>query len=390
MISQPAAVDMVLIFFYGIAAFSIAFSLLTALLAPSILRKRKSRADFYPPVTILKPLKGNEPGLAENLESFCSLDYPLFQIILTIENPDDPATPAAQKIKEKFPERDIEIVFSQGNSLEGLNPKINNVSSAQPFIKYPLLMMADSDVRVQKDFLKRMVDPLSDPQIGLVTSFYQGAQSRKFWPTMEALSINAYFLPQAMAAYSFGMRFAMGAAMLIRKDVVEKIGGFEYLSRHLADDFVLGEAVKALGLQIAAASCLVECVTEDSGFLKYLKHQIRWAHTIRTCRASGYLGLLFLHGFSLLILSLFLFGPSSNALMLMTAALLSKFLAQERILSASGAKLNWRSFFLLPLNELIIFFAWVYGWKTQSVSWRGETYSFPETANEPALVAAER
>ncbi len=391
MIFGPGAVHGVLAFTIdGIALFSIAFSLLTALRAPGVIKKRKFESKVYPPVTILKPLKGAETGLFENLNSFCTMDYPEFQIILTVASPDDSATPIAEKIKTKFPDLDIQIVFSGDNPPLGLNPKINNVSAAQPFIKHEFLMITDSDVRVRKDFLKQMVEPLLNPQIGLVTSFYQGAQSQKFWPAMEALSINAYFLPQAMTAYAYGMRFAMGAAMLIRRDVFENIGGFPYLAQYLADDFVLGEAVKSAGLDIAASRSLVECVTEDSGFLKYLKHQVRWAHTIYSCQPLGYFGLLFLHGFSLLLLSTALLGVNSTAFFFMTAALLAKFLAQRRILSAAGMKSNWRSFFLLPASELIIFFAWILGWRTQPVSWRGETYSFSGRIEEPVLAAAER
>ncbi len=375
---------------YGIALFSIAFFLITAFISPSIVKKRKLENNVYPPVTILKPLKGAETGLFENLKSFCEIDYPEFQMILTVTTPDDPAAAVAQKIKEQFPHLDIQLVFSGNNPPLGLNPKINNVSSAQPFIKHDFLMMTDSDVRVQKDFLKQMVEPFLDPNVGLVTSFYQGAQSRKFWPTMEALSINAYFLPQALTAYAFGMRFAMGPAMLIRRDIFEEIGGFSYQAKYLADDFILGEAVKSVGLKIAASHSLIECFTEDSGGLKYFKHQIRWAHTIRICRPSGYLGLLFLHGFSLLALLIIPFGVNFTALLLMTAVILAKFLAQERILNAAGIKSNWKSFFLLPISELIIFCAWVLGWRRQPVSWRGKTYSFPQSNTEPVLTAAER
>ncbi len=391
MIFGPSAVHGVLALTVdGIALFSIAFSLLTAFAAPSVIKKRPFKSKIYPPVTILKPLKGAETGLLENLRSFCEMDYPEFQIILTVATPNDPAASVAKKIKNQFPGLDIQIVFSGNNPPLGLNPKINNVSSAQPLIKHEFLMITDSDVRVQKDFLKQMVEPLLNPQIGLVTSFYQGAQSLKFWPTMEALSINAYFLPQAMTAYAYGMRFAMGAAMLIRRNIFENIGGFPYLAQYLADDFVLGEAVKSAGLKIAAAQSLVECVTEDSGFLKHLKHQIRWAHTIYTCRPSGYLGLLFLHGFSFLALSLVFFGFNPTILLLMAAVILAKFLAQKRILSAAGMKSNWLSFFLLPMSELIVFFAWTIGWRNQAVSWRGETYSFSGTIEEPVLAATER
>ncbi len=370
----------------AIAVFSILFLLMAAILAPQAFKRAiGSGPSPLPPVTLLKPLKGLESELYENLKSFCMLDYPKTQILFTVANPEDSALDVVRLLKKEFPLLDMEIVISSGSRI-GLNPKINNLAAASAKIKHDIILISDSDILVQRDFLRRMVLPLSDPKIGLVTSFYLGAIRSAFWPRMEALSINAYFLPQAAMASFFGMRFAMGAAILVRREAFEKAGGFAHIAQYLADDFVLGESIRKAGFEIAAADTLPECVTEAPNFRAYLRHQIRWAHTIRLCRPAGYFGLLMLQGFSLLTLKIIFFGFDKLSLALMALILLSKALTQERLAQISGQNGDRWALVLLPLSEWVHFASWVSGWRAKNVFWRGENYAF---SKNPALATAD-
>lgn len=327
-----------------------------------------------PPVTIIKPLKGLDRGLYENLKSFCQLDYPRYQLLFTLASPDDPALPVLSRLRSEFPHLDLEIIVSKNRI--GFNPKINNASNAAPFIKHDLLMISDSDVRVERDFLRRMTAPLRDERVGLVTAFYQATHAQGLWARLEALSVNAQFLPQAVVAASFGMRFAMGAAMLVRREAFEAAGGFQTMAEHLADDFILGRGVREAGYRLEIADCVVESLPDHGGAVEHLRHQVRWARTIRICNPGGYLGTFLLHGVSLLTLKIFLFGPDAVSIALVFAALASKGLAKAAIASwCLGARQSTANLLLLPWSEWVAFGAWVSGFRSAQVLWRGELYA---------------
>ena len=180
-------------------AFTLAFTVVSAVFARRFLLARSARsAAPLPPITLIKPLKGEDVDLEANLASFCRQDYPCYQILFCLASPDDPSLAAVTRLKREFPETDIEVVVSK--SRIGYNPKVNNMANAYPFAKYDLLLMSDSDIRVTPGFLRRMAAPFADPSVGLVTSFYQASGARGLWGWMESLSINAHFLPQAACA----------------------------------------------------------------------------------------------------------------------------------------------------------------------------------------------
>ncbi|MBI3553298.1 MAG: bacteriohopanetetrol glucosamine biosynthesis glycosyltransferase HpnI [Elusimicrobia bacterium] len=361
---------------WSIGLFSLSFSLVSIAAAYRFFRLRRRpavSAQTPPSVTILKPIKGLDRDLAESLRSFCLLDYPCFQLLFTLSSSDDPALPALESLKKEFPRIDIGIVVSK--SRIGFNPKINNLSNAAPLIKHPLILMSDSDVKVRPDFLRRMVACLEDPGTGLVTCFYQSTTPRGLWARLEALSVNAQFLPQAVTAAAFGMRFAMGAAILVRRELFESVGGFALMADHLADDFVLGEAVRSAGFRLAIADCVVDSTPDLVNGIEHLRHQARWARTIRLCRPAGYLGTVMLHGFSLLTLKVLLFGPDRWSLALLAALWAAKGAAQLAIARLAGCRQSSTSALLIPLSDWVAFGAWLSGFRATQVLWRGELYT---------------
>lgn len=365
--------------------FTILFCAVSVIAAVRFFRMRRLASwTGRPPVTIIKPLKGLDRDLYENLKSFCALDYPRYQLLFTLASPDDPALPVLSRLRAEFPDLDLEVIVSKNRI--GFNPKINNASNAAPFIKHDLLLISDSDVRVQPDFLTRMTAPLRDESVGLVTAFYQATHAHGLWARLEGLSVNAQFLPQAVVAASFGMRFAMGAAMLVRRDVFERAGGFQTMADHLADDFILGAGVKAAGYQVEIADCVVESLPDHGGAAEHLRHQVRWARTIRICNPGGYVGTFLLHGFSLLTLKIFLFGPDPVSVTLAFAVLAAKGLAKAAISSwCLGGLQDYVNLLLLPWSEWVAFGAWVSGFRSAQVLWRGELYSVqPQGRLSPA------
>ncbi len=355
-------------------AFTVAFFVFAGVVGARRLRAARHSPTAAPmaPVTIIKPLKGAEGALEENLASFCRLDYPCFQMILCLQNPDDPALAVATRMRKKFPQVDIEVVVSK-NRL-GFNPKVNNMANAYAFAKYDLLLLSDADVRVAPDFLRRMAAPFAEPATGLTTAFYEAADARGLWGRLEALAVNAGFLPQALTAASFGMRFAMGAAMMVRRAAFDASGGFENLADHLADDYWLGESIRAAGWRLEIADALASVLPDIDDGAEHFRHMTRWARTIRLCQPAGHAGSVVLHGFSLLTLAALLVGPAPSVLCLMAAVWAAKAFAADALTRAAGSRRDAAALLLIPLGEWSAFVAWLAAWSSSRVLWRGQLY----------------
>ena len=350
--------------------FSLFFAAAAAFFGGRFLRALKRRAppSSLPPVTVIKPLKGAEGPLYDNLASFCRQEYPCFQLVFCLQSPDDPALGVFTRLKREFPGVDMEIVVSKKRI--GYNPKVNNMANGYAFAKHDFLLLSDADVRARPDFLRRMVAPFSDPKVGLVTAFYEATGSHGLWGHMESLSVNANFLPQALCAASFGMRFAMGAAMMVRRAAFESSGAFPNLADHLADDFWLGESLRDAGWTLEMSDAVVETVPDIDDGSRHFKHLLRWARTIRICQPLGYAASLIQHGFSLLTLRVLLFGADRRALALLIALWAAKAAASLSLSGRQPARALW----LLPLAEWFSFAAWIAGYGSSRVLWRGDLY----------------
>ncbi len=355
-------------------AFAVVFAAAAAFFGWRFLRglQRRPQAGSLPPVTIIKPLKGAEGRLYENLASFVNQDYPCFQIVFCLQSPEDPALGVVTRLKKDFPEADMEVVVSKNRI--GYNPKVNNMANGYAFAKYDLLLLSDSDVLARPDFLRRMVVPFVDTGVGLVTAFYEATGTHGLWGHMEALSINANFLPQALCAASFGMRFAMGAAMMVRRAAFDATGSFENLANHLADDFWLGESIREAGWKLELSDAVVETVPDIHNGTEHFKHLARWARTIHICQPAGYAASLIQHGFSLLTVKVLLFGPDRLSLALLLGIWAAKAAASAFLGDALGGQQPKRALWLLPLSEWFGFAAWIAGCGSSRVLWRGQLY----------------
>jgi ceramide glucosyltransferase len=356
------------------ALFCIAFALVAAISGAFFLAKLKARRSsrYFPPVTIIKPLKGSEESLYSNLASYCQLHYPQYQLIFCLQSDNDPALATVHTLKSHFPTLDIDIVISSQRI--GYNPKVNNMANAYPLAKYDFLLMSDSDTAVEPNFLKSMILPFEDPRVGLVTAFYEATGSKSFWGHMESLSVNAHFLPQALCAAAFGMRFAMGAAMMVRRVAFDGTGGFPNLADHLADDYWLGESIRNAGWKLELSGSVVETVPDINDPLSHLKHIIRWSRTIRICQPFGHLASFIVHGFTLLTIKIIFFAPSIHSFILLLLLWAMKSLSSAMLSLRIGNHQPLRALWLLPLSEWFSFIAWLCGYGPSQVLWRGDLF----------------
>lgn len=233
-----------------------------------------------PPVTILKPLCGDEPFLADALASCCRQDYPVFQIVFGVQDAADPALAAVRDVQAKFPERDIAVIVDP--TVHGRNRKVANLINMLPSARHDVLVFSDSDLRLAPDYLMRLVAALEKPNTGLVSTLFVGRPARRRWPPrLGAAQINYSFLPGALLARALGRQDCLGSTMALRRRTLERIGGLPALVQHVADDNVLGQRVAALGLAVDIADTVPAATVPEATLTALWHHEMRWARTIR-------------------------------------------------------------------------------------------------------------
>jgi ceramide glucosyltransferase len=242
-----------------------------------------------PPVTLLKPLCGDEPGLDEGLASFADLDYPAFQLVFGVHRSDDSALPAVERLRRRRPDLDIAVVVGTGRPTDG-NPKIANLLDMMPAARHDILVITDSDMTVAPDYLSRVVAVLERPQIGIATSLYVGRPAGSPWSRLGAMGIDHGFLPSVMVAEAIGRHDGcFGATLALRRTVLDAVGGLAPLRPQLADDYLLGAAVRAKGLKIGLVPTLPRSMSTEADFTTLLAHEVRWGRTLASIDRVGYI-----------------------------------------------------------------------------------------------------
>ncbi len=327
--------------------------------------------DFHPPITILKPICGLDGDAYENLASFCQQDYPTYQIIFAVLESTDPGIEVVEKIMHYFPALDIELVVSDRTI--GTNRKVSNLANAVANAKYDILLIADSDIRVGTDYLQRVVQPLQDASVGVVTCPYRSL-TQGWVATLDALGTATDFHAGVFVATKLeGIKFAMGSTIVIRRAVLEKIGGFEAIADYLADDFQLGNLPTQVGYQVVLSDYVVDHVLASSTLSDSIRRQIRWARGTRASRPSGYLGLIFTHGIVASLLLLIITGGSIFAWIVLAVTWLIRlvmgWIVGVRSLNDPVAK---NFLWLIPLRDLISFAVWCSSFMGNRIEWRGK------------------
>ena len=329
--------------------------------------------DFHPPLSILKPIQGLEADEYEALASFCRLDYPEYQIIFAARDHDDPALAVVKRIMEEFPHLDTELVISTDSI--GANQKVNNLANTLPFVKHSLLLISDSDIHVNPDYLRHIVQPFKSSSVGVVTCMYRSPATGPV-AELEGMGISTDFHAGAMAARKLeGMTFAFGSTILMRKETLEAIGGFASVADYIADDFLLGNLSAAAGYEVVLSDYIVDHPIPSQKLSEMLRHQTRWNRSIRASRPWGYTGLIFTHGTAASLLLLLISGGSIfgwAALVVVWASRLAMgWVAGVHCLKDPTAK---KRLWLIPARDLITFLLWCYSFIGKTIEWRGRKY----------------
>jgi ceramide glucosyltransferase len=339
-------------------------------------RPQRDNFSEFPPVSILKPLKGTDPEIYESFRSHCLQDYPEYEIIFCVSDSEDPAIESVRRLQAEFPQRRIQLVVCP--KVLGANVKVSNLVQMLPEASYEHLIVNDSDIRVGPDYLRRVTAPLVDSRIGMVTCLYRGVASNTLGSRLEALGISTDFCPGVLAARQLegGIHFGLGSTLAFRRKDLERIGGFSAIVDYLADDYELGKRIFDLGFSIELPHVVVETHLPAYSFAEFFHHQLRWARGVRDSRKGGYIGLMFTFGIVWALLAVIASAGAKWSWAELIFVLLLRFAASStvgwKILRDSQVV---RFFWLIPLRDLIAAVVWLASLAGHTVIWRGDRFT---------------
>jgi ceramide glucosyltransferase len=340
------------------------------------MQRRPSKARSMPPVTVLKPLCGAEPGLLEHLRSFCRQDYPEFQIVFGVRDAGDPACAVVKRLAAEFPSVPIELVINP--QLHGTNLKISNLINMLPYARHDILAMADSDAFVGSDYLASVTAPLLDQDVGLVTCIYRGTPTGGIWSRLGAMYINEWYVPSVLLAWLFGYEgYVSGQTVCLRRDTLDALGGLRVMANHLADDHRLGELVRGLGLRIVLSPYVVDGEHHETTVGSLTRHELRWMRTIHVLRPRSFRLIFVTFSFPLAVLGLIAAlseSPFSAAAWVLFGISLLARLVLHFVHRLRDDRALVSDLWLLPVRDVLICWVWCRSFFTSHVTWRGKEF----------------
>ena len=328
-----------------------------------------------PPVSILKPLKGTDPENYTSFRSHCLLDYPEYEIIFGVSDAADPAVVSVRQLQQEFPSHAIRLVICP--EILGPNVKISNLEQMLAASRYEHLLVNDSDIRIEPDYLRRIVAPLTDEHVGMVTALYRGVPEPTLGSHLESQGISTDFCAGVLAAQQVegGLRFGLGSTLAFRRRDLKRIGGFKSIVDYLADDYELGRRIADLSLKVVLSSVVVETHLPAYDLAGFFAHQMRWARGVRDARLGGYIGLASTFGLFWALLNLIAFRDAAWALEVLAAVVLARFavaivVGRFVLNDLQVPKRLW----MLPVRDLIAVVIWLVSFAGHTVTWRGDRF----------------
>ncbi len=353
---------------------------------PSYLRERRlalaqleARPGFTPPLTLLKPVHGAEPGLEAHLASFFEQDYPAYEILFCARSAEDAGLETACRVATRYPRVPVKFL-STGGKPDYINAKVASMEAMEAVAAYEILVISDSDVRVTPDYLRAVALPFADPHVGAVTCPYRGvAAEGGLWARLEAVGMSVEMTSGVLVARNLeGMQFVLGPTMAFRREAIRQMGGFRVTADYCADDFVLGNEIWKLGQTVVLSHHAIDHMVINSSLISSLKHQVRWMKSTRFSRPRGHFGtaLTFSLPFGLL-------GLGAAAVMghpVWGLALLAWSVATRLAMSITVGGLvvrdtSWFGLLVLyPIRDLMGFGFWAASYLGSRILWRGKVF----------------
>jgi ceramide glucosyltransferase len=357
--------------FLALVTGSLVYCVLTIVAAVRYRAVRPEPLQAPPPISVLKPLAGIDDGLEENLRSFFGQKYGHFEMLFAVRSPQDPAIPLVEKLRAEYPAIPSQLLIT--GEPPYANAKVYSLDRMLAAARHDLIVMADSDIRVDSALLTTIAAEFQDRQVGLATCPYRAVPGRSFWSTLEAIGLNTEFIGGVLVARMLdGMKFALGPTIVARREVLARIGGFDAVKDYLAEDFVMGKLAAEKGYGVILSSYVIEHRIGAQPFGANLRHRLRWNRSTRRSRPWGYVGQLFTNPLPLALL-LVAVKPEWWPV----AALTAVFRAIAGWATASHAlhdRLAPRLWWLVPVQDIAAFLCWIGGFFGNTIQWRGRKY----------------
>jgi len=336
--------------------------------------RQNPHIEDWPTVTVLKPVHGLEKNQRENLRSTCIQDYPEFQVVFSVQDPEDPAIPILKEIQQEFGDKRVTVAIE--NCRTGTNGKINNMIGGLRHARYNVLVISDSDVRLKPDYLKTIVAPLSDPKVGCVCTLYKAANARTWYEKMELLTLNADFMANVLFAHVSGAsKFCLGASAALHRTTLQQIGGLEGLSDYLVEDYEMGRRVGLLGKEVAIIPYFVDTMVDLKSPGQWWDHQVYWDQNTRAARPFAFFSTALIRSVPFALLyAIARLGDAFGLSVLLGACVLRT--------ASSAAVLGWglhdreglRSLGLLLFRDLTSLATWLLAFTKRTTIWRGTSF----------------
>ncbi len=340
------------------------------------LRRLPKSAEVQPPITILKPLCGAEPGLHNNLRSFCLQNYPRFEIIFGVRDAADPACAVVGRLISEFGSLPIGLVVDP--TLHGSNRKVSNLINMLPHAKHELLVMADSDALVREDYLATVAAPMNDGGVGLVTCLYRAVPTGGIWSRLGAMYVNEWYMPLVMLSWLFGYRgYVSGQTLCMRHSTLKAIGGLEALADQLAEDHRLGQLVQGLNLKLELSPYLIDGEHHEPDLRSVAQHELRWMRTIRALRPRSFLGILLTFSLPLARFGIVWAADTTTTSPVawgLFAGGVAARIALHFVHRIKAGRSGLSELWLLPFCDILILWVWLRSLFTSRIAWRNDEF----------------
>lgn len=351
------------------------FSLLSLLTIARFRRRRASAPlEDWPPVSVLKPVHGLEKNLHQNLRTACLQDYPDYEVVFSVQRHDDPALGVLDEIEREFGSSRVRVIVDEKRP--GTNGKINNLAGGLPHARNDTLVISDSDVRLPRGYLRLLIAPLADPEVGFVCTPYRAAEAHTWFEKLELLSLNADFMPSVVFAYETGAsKFCLGASIAVRRQTIDEIGGIEALADYLVEDYEMGRRIIERGRRGVLVAPVVETMVDLKRPVDWWKHQVYWDQNTRAARPVAFFCTAIIRAapFALLFALLRPTDPTGWGVFAATVALrmtTAGWVMSRGLEDGEGMRALW----LLPLRDLAGLLSWVLAFVQRTTTWRGTRF----------------
>jgi len=335
-------------------------------------RRMRCREDITPPVSILKPLKGVDDRLFDNLASFCLLDYPKYEIVFCLQSASDPALRVVNLVRERFPEREISVVI--GDYRAGMNPKVNNMIPGYEKTRYPFVLISDSNASAGPGYLGEAIAHFRDPAVGLVNHLVRGVGGRSAGAKLDNGHLNTFILGSiCLLDRMLGITCVVGKSMLMRKRDLDALGGLHAVKDFLAEDYTLGRMFRKAGKRVVISGHAVDAVNVYRGVRQFLSRHARWNRMRLSIAGPAYLLEILANPIFLLLPLLSCGGGSGESMCVAGFVAICKPAFDAAMHALVGAPVRLRDIALGPVRDLLAAGVWFSAFFSRKVEWRGRT-----------------